>query len=144
MMERRTAPRFPCSPEGIVEATSEFERFARERSVPEAVRRDVVVSMDEMLSNVLKYAHDDDLDHHFSFRCDLEGELLKVQLIYAGREFDPTTVPDPQIGGDLDDRPVGGLGIYLVKKLMDDIDYRRQGGLNHLVICKRTGVAEEV
>ena len=139
-MERRTAPRFPCSPEGIVSATSEFEQFAHRRDLPEAVRRDVMVSMDEILSNVLKYAHDDDLDPRFSFRCGLTGDLLEVHLIYAGREFDPTSVPDPQFGENLDDRPVGGLGIYLVKKLMDDIDYRREGDLNHLVIRKRTVV----
>jgi len=97
----------------------------------------VVVSLDEILSNVLKYSHDDDLDHQFSYRCVVGGGQLEVCLIYAGREFDPTMVPDPQTDLDLDDRPLGGLGIYLVKKLMDDIEYRRDRGLNHLIIRKR-------
>lgn len=137
-MDRRTAPRFPCSPEGIEAASAEFEQLARRLDLPAEIRRDVVVSLDEILSNVLKYSHDDDLDHQFSYRCVVDGDQLEVRLIYAGREFDPTRVADPQTDLDLDDRPVGGLGIYLVKQLMDDIEYRREGGLNHLVIRKRT------
>jgi len=51
-------------------------------------------------------------------------------------EFNPLHQPDPEIGGTVLERPVGGLGVYLVRKLMDKLEYRREGGRNHTVLSK--------
>jgi len=51
--------------------------------------------------------------------------------------FDPLSLPDPELDGDIEDRKIGGLGIYLVRQVMDTISYRYENGKNILTLEKR-------
>ena len=55
----------------------------------------------------------------------------------SGVPFDPTDAPEPDLSADLKDRPVGGLGIYLVKRIMDEVSYARKNGKNILSMTKK-------
>ena len=64
-----------------------------------------------------------------------------AEIIDEGEAFNPLERESPDISQGLDDRPVGGLGIHIVKQLMDDVSYQRQDGRNHLRFAKRLPLA---
>ena len=66
-----------------------------------------------------------------------ENSLISVRFIDSGQPYDPLQKPDPDITAGLEDRPIGGLGIFMVKQSMDGMTYERKDGCNILTIQKR-------
>jgi serine/threonine-protein kinase RsbW len=64
---------------------------------------------------------------------------VRAEVIDDGRPFDPLGLPDPDVTSSVEDREIGGLGVYLVRKMMDDVIYERRERLNCLIFCKRIG-----
>ena len=98
---------------------------------------DFCVAYDEVLSNIVKYGYKDEAPHEISVRLMLAGPNLIAEVIDDGEAFDPFTVPPPRLQGGADERPIGGLGIYFVRKLMDEVRYARHEGRNVLTMTKR-------
>jgi anti-sigma regulatory factor (Ser/Thr protein kinase) len=67
----------------------------------------------------------------------LEDGVLRVEIVDEAAAFDPLARPAPDTDQALEERPIGGLGIHIVKQLMDDVRYRREGGKNVLTLTKR-------
>ena len=67
----------------------------------------------------------------------LANGRLSAEVEDDGRPFNPLTAPAPDLTSAVEDRPVGGLGIHLVRSLMEQVDYRRESGKNHLIMSKR-------
>lgn len=95
--------------------------------------------LEEAVSNIIFYAyegenrHEEEIELSFSY----EQPDLIVKLSDGGCPFDPTARPDPDIGLAAEERPVGGLGIFLIKKLMDEVGYQRIGDKNVLILKKK-------
>ncbi len=94
--------------------------------------------VEEIFINIANYAYRPPGSGDVSISCAVEEDMMKVTLTFVdyGPEFDPLKKPDPDIGAPLDDRDVGGLGIYLVKNHVDGIHYRRDNGKNILTVEK--------
>ena len=129
--------RIAGSPEGIGEVADAFERFAAENGIDDAVRRPVQIVLDELLSNTVRCGEvpGQALTIEVGFR--LDGEMLRVELADDGMPFDPLGREAPDTTLDLEDRPVGGLGILLVRSLVDEITYDSEGGRNRVRLGKR-------
>ena len=96
----------------------------------------VKIAAEEALVNVISYAYDDS-DGNVEINCDgKEGRGLVIEIIDSGTPFDPTSMPEPDIDAPLDDRRIGGLGVYMMHQLMDEVNYRRDGNRNILTIAK--------
>lgn len=96
------------------------------------------VAIDELLANIASYAYapgTGDVTVRFDF--DAGSRIATVTFIDAGVPYDPLGKPDPDVTLDAGEREVGGLGIFLVKKTMDDMTYARRDGRNELTIHKR-------
>ena len=96
------------------------------------------VAIDELLANIASYAYapgTGDVTVRFDF--DADSRIATVTFIDAGVPYDPLGKPDPDVTLDAGEREVGGLGIFLVKKTMDDMTYARRDGRNVLTIHKR-------
>ena len=93
--------------------------------------------LDELLSNIISYAFDDDADHEIDIRVELAGPRLSITIADDGTPFDPFALPDPDTTLPLDERSVGGLGIHLVRKVMDEASYERVGPNNVVTLVKR-------
>ena len=66
-----------------------------------------------------------------------DEDTITINISDAGKPFNPLTEgPEPDITQELDERPIGGLGVYLVRTLMDELHYRREGDRNHLTLVK--------
>ena len=92
--------------------------------------------IEEVAINVINYGHDGGL-HEIEIALTSELDALTIEVIDDGRAFDPTEdakVPDVTL--PMEERPVGGLGVYLVRTMMDEMRYRREEGRNHLTLVK--------
>lgn len=100
----------------------------------------VQLAVDEAATNVIQHAYDAEApgDLTLSWRC--EGSRFILALRDYGRQFDPGSIPEPDITSSLEDRQVGGLGLYLITRLMDEVrfDFNPQGG-NVLTMVKYIG-----
>lgn len=95
------------------------------------------LSVEETVENIVRYAYEDCVGWmEAGTELDSTGLHLSITLKDAGKPFNPLDKPDPDINADLDDRPIGGLGIFLCKQLMDDVTYRYEDGCNILTLVK--------
>jgi phosphoserine phosphatase RsbU/P len=120
---------------------SEIERlarivddFGRRHRLNAETTHNLKVALDEILTNIISYAYADAGDHTILTRFSLDPGHLTVELDDDGRAFDPLKAPEPDTKQLLEERPIGGLGIHLVRKLVDALEYRRQNDRNILVM----------
>jgi anti-sigma regulatory factor (Ser/Thr protein kinase) len=117
---------------------AEFARdFGARHHLSSAVVHDLCVAFDEALSNIVKYGYGDDARHEISVAIRIAGSDVVAEIVDDGVPFDPLAAPAPRLEGKIDERPIGGLGIYLMRKLMDDVRYARRGDRNVLTMTKR-------
>lgn len=96
------------------------------------------VAIDELFTNISSYAYGTEVGvATVRFDFDEQSRMASVTFIDTGVPFDPTRRSDPDITLSAEERPIGGLGIYLVKKTMDDVSYRWEDGKNILTIRKK-------
>ena len=96
------------------------------------------LSIEEAVENVVRYAYNGGigwLETNIDFNQDTL--LLTIQLRDAGVPFNPLEKKDPDVTLSAEDRNIGGLGIYLCKKMMDNIEYRYEDGNNVLTMTKK-------
>ena len=124
---------------GIAFVAATFDAFSRRHRLPGEVAQAGQVALDEILSNVVKAGFESGAERRMDVSFDIEDGVLEIVVGYNGLPFDPLSRQDPDTSAALEDRAVGGLGIYLVKKLMDGTSYERIGGANRLRMTKRIG-----
>jgi serine/threonine-protein kinase RsbW len=101
----------------------------------------VNLALDEIVSNIIRHGWKDDGEHQVHVCISRSEDELKVEVEDDATPFNPLEAPAPDIGRPLEDRPVGGLGIYLVRQTMDVLEYRRQDAKNCLVMKKKITAA---
>jgi anti-sigma regulatory factor (Ser/Thr protein kinase) len=92
--------------------------------------------LDELFTNIVSYGFADDLEHTIRFTINVDNNVLTLNIEDEGIPFNPLEKKDPEIPADLLDARIGGLGIHIVRKLMDDISYKRKRGKNKLTMKK--------
>jgi sigma-B regulation protein RsbU (phosphoserine phosphatase) len=95
------------------------------------------LALEEALANVVDYAYPDGTDGLATLTAEQRDGGILFTLVDSGVAFDPTAAADPDISLSLDDRPVGGLGIFLIRRIMADVSYRRNGAYNELTMMYR-------
>lgn len=93
--------------------------------------------LEEALTNIISYSYDDESRHSIEIGFAKNGDQLSISIVDDGREYDPTLKPDPDITLSAEDRQIGGLGIYLMKNIMDKIEYKRTENKNCLILTKK-------
>ena len=94
--------------------------------------------LDELCTNVINYAHRDDLDHDMTVTIESDDDEVRVEIVDDGDPFNPLEdAPEPDTESALIDRKIGGLGIHFVKTLVDDARYWRDDSKNHVALSKR-------
>jgi len=104
----------------------------------EELRFKIELSIEEAVENVVQYAYEGGIGWlEAGTKLDDKSLVLTIELRDAGVPFNPLEKDDPDITLSADERPVGGLGIFLCKSMMDSISYRYEDGNNVLVMKKR-------
>ena len=105
--------------------------------IEKSLGRQLRLAVEEAVVNVINYAYPDDTDGDITVKMASDGKTLHCQIIDAGIPFDPTTQEKADITLSAQERQVGGLGILLVRELMDSINYERIDGQNVLTLTKK-------
>lgn len=114
-----------------------IEEMAERWGLSMPLTMNVNLVIEEAISNIIFYAFNDDLKHEISISLLLSGSRLTIIFEDEGIPFDPTSAPIPDINLPADERPVGGLGIFLISKIMDEVMYKREPGKNILTTNKK-------
>src|SRR5262245_7430923 len=122
----------------VGEANRSFEGFLQERGVNPELWFQATLVFEEALTNVIKYAYEDDREHEIRLEARITGSSFCLQVTDDGRSFNPLSLPPPDLDLPLEERPVGGLGVHLMRKFTESIQYERKKGHNIVTLIFRT------
>lgn len=123
--------------ENIPKATAFFEDLITEAGAPAKTVAQVNIAVDEIFSNIARYSG----ATAAALACTLTAEQVVLRFSDNGRPYDPTERDDPDVTLSAEERETGGLGIYMVKKMMDDMRYEYADARNILILTKKLGGA---
>jgi anti-sigma regulatory factor (Ser/Thr protein kinase) len=114
-----------------------LQDFARANRLPATVLQAADLALEELVTNVMEYAYDDARTHEILIRLDIDQGSLLIEVEDDGKPFNPLLNPEIDTSIPLDEKPIGGLGIHLIRRFMDEVNYRREAGKNILSMRKR-------
>ena len=111
-----------------------MNRIREENNLNPGLATKINLALEEAVTNVVMYAYPKGTKEKINLEAVRDGNTLRFTLTDRGRVFDPTAAPKANISASLKDRPIGGLGIHLVRTIMDSVTYRRAEGKNVLTM----------
>lgn len=115
-----------------------LEEFCEQQNFPAEALFHTQLSLEEIFTNVVSYAHDDDQEHEVEIIFSREDETITVEILDDGHPFNPLEeAPELNVESSLEDRGIGGAGIRLAKQLMTELRYQRNSARNHLTMIKK-------
>ena len=119
---------------------SRLEAFVEElgcelQLMPELVMN-INLALEEAIANVIMYAYPSEKPRDIILKASSNGQQLIFLLTDKGISFDPTQVDDADISLSLEERPIGGLGIFLIRQIMNEVSYQRIDNMNQLIMKK--------
>ena len=134
---------FKTLPLNLAAEIAEFDRlriwlqeFAQKLELPEETTSRLLIAADEVFTNIASYAYPG-TSGEVEVSAEQDGAMLRLTFTDSGKPFDPLRADDPNTKGPLSERKIGGLGIFVVKKMMDKVEYRRENDRNILTLTKR-------
>ena len=119
---------------------SAVEELGQREAWPDSLVFKVNLVLEEIGINILSYGGETGGPHpEMEIVITSEDDSLTIEVSDNGRPFDPLhEAPEPTLDSEIEDRPIGGLGIYLVQTMMDDLSYEHSSGKNRLtMVAKR-------
>ncbi len=120
----------------ISSVNEQFEQFAQSNNIANKIKQQMKMVLDELLNNTISYAFPDNADHKIEIQFECNGERLITRITDDGIPFNPFTAETPNTTLSIEDREIGGLGILLVKNIVDKAAYQRRINQNHLILIK--------
>jgi len=112
------------------------EAFGERHDFPRKMIYQIRLVLDELLTNVISYGFSDDKNHEIVVEIRLADSRLLFRIEDDAAPFDPLRADTPDLTSTVEDRAIGGLGIHLVRKLMDIVRYEHRDGKNRLFLEK--------
>ncbi len=125
------------SKQELKDLINDIESFFMEYNIAEDTRHVCNIVIDEIVTNIISYAYNDHDQHKITVTLTLQNEEISGAIEDDGQPFDPLNFPMPDIEQPIEDRSVGGLGIHIVRRVMDRIEYQRQGNRNKISFVKK-------
>lgn len=117
------------------------EEVASEWHLDKSLTMNLNLVVEEAVANIVMYAYQGQTDKDITLTMEKEKDLLQITVTDTGMPFDPTCKEEPDISLVAEERPIGGLGIFLIKQMMDDVSYCRKDGTNILILRKRLSLS---
>jgi serine/threonine-protein kinase RsbW len=127
--------RLPAKIENLKQLMRFVSDYASREGFSQKRLREIELATEEALINIFNYAYPDDETGEVEVRCRMEDQSsLVIDILDTGQPFDIQSVPEPDLTLDVSERKIGGLGIYLIKNMVSEVRYRREGGSNILTL----------
>ena len=110
---------------------------ARAADIPEVIVENIILAVDEACTNIIKHAYNLSPEGEIIIKIDYDEEKFMVTIIDYGKSFEPDRVPLPDLQKYYREHRVGGLGMYLMKSLMDDVEYISVPGKYNQVLLSK-------
>lgn len=119
----------------IPEMNDSLSRYLSAEGVPDSEILDIQLAVEEAVTNTIHHGYQGS-PGEISISCTVRPETIEIILRDAAVPFNPLMLPPPDIHASAEDRPIGGLGVMLIRNLMKDVRYRFENGQNILTLVK--------
>ena len=113
------------------------ERFGGQCQLTSDDTAQINLMLDELVSNVIKYGYDEAGEHQIDVTVGVDADRITISVEDDGKPFNLLEAPPPNFDLSIEQRPVGGLGVFLVRSIADAVDYRRDGNRNVVTLTKK-------
>lgn len=128
----------PAEADALPSVVEQLEEFFDEHDLPLKAANQALMCLDEVFANIAEHAYSAPaFENTIGIEAVIDGDQLVMTVSDQGRAFDPLGKDAPDVTLALEDRPIGGLGIHLVRNIMDEVRYERINGENRLTLIKR-------
>lgn len=128
---------YPANFEFLDEIREFVAEVARQGGFSDKEIYSLQLAADEAASNIIEHAYSGNPDASVDISCDMQADAIVIIMRDQGISFDPAQVKQPNLKAKLSERQIGGLGVYLMRKLMDEVRYESVGKNNTLTMIKR-------
>ena len=122
--------------EELSSLAEQIDNLSEEWAISLALTMNINLVIEEALSNIIFYAFTDNNKHEIKISVSLTNNKLTIKITDNGISFNPLEQQQPDINLSAEERPVGGLGIFLISQIMDEMNYIRKGNQNILTLNK--------
>ena len=126
-----------CDRTELARLTSAVDEFGAAHHLAEDDVYDLHLVLDEVVINIVKHGCNDNREHAIRVVLALAGGVLTIRTEDDARAFDPTQAPPPKFDLPIEERPIGGLGVHIVRSLVTSMAYERVNGRNVLTMTKK-------
>ena len=123
-------------------ANEAASRWLADRNAPPAADYLANLAIEELVTNCIKYGYEDSAEHVIEIELKLNARELVLTVTDDGHPFNPLQVPEPDTNKPVEDLRVGGLGIHLLRKMSDRMEYARIDGKNQVTLLKSLAVED--
>ena len=127
----------------LTRVAESVDDFCANQAIPAACAFKLNIALEELLTNTISYGYADTGRHEIAVDIAREGETLVAEISDDARQYDPLQAPPPDLDSAIEDRRIGGLGVHLVKTMMDNVTYAYRDGRNHVTLRKKIAADSE-
>lgn len=120
----------------ISRVSEQFDQFVQSNNINDKIKQQMKMVLDELLNNTISYGFPDHDDHEIEIQFECTSARLITRITDDGIPFNPFIAKTPDTTLSIEDRAIGGLGILLVKKVVDKVEYQRRMNQNHIILIK--------
>ena len=113
-----------------------FNNFITDHQIPGNIGKALDLALDEILNNIINYGYEDETNHEIDISIILSDNQFIVKIEDDGLKFNPLDVPEADTASSIEARPIGGLGIHLVRNVLDDVYYSFENNKNCITLKK--------
>ena len=132
-MQMLLSLKLPAKLENLQKFMNSISDCARTEGFGQKRIDEIELALEEVLVNIFNYAYPQS-PGDVEVSCKLEAGRLIIEIIDSGIPFDVTARTDPDLTADVEERKIGGLGIFLIRKMVDEVKYRRENDQNILTL----------
>lgn len=126
--------------EEVEHLESFVEQICEDLNLDMKLQSQLNLALEEAVVNVINYAYPAGKDGKIRLHVSSNGVEICFTLSDAGQPFDPTLVPEADTTQSVEERPIGGLGIFLIRKIMNEVSYRYKDNQNELTMIKNINI----
>lgn len=131
---------YSISIEAVTENLLKIRRFITQRAIehglPEPLTADLILAVDEACTNIIRHAYKNKPQKALHLEIGFEEKEVRIKITDKGKSFDPAAYTAPDVMQKIKNKQRGGLGIYLIRSLMDQVHYSSEDGTNEIIMTK--------